>query len=80
MTDNDVVNEALTALKKVATDPNATQSALDKAQEAYTNALTDEQDKLQTAKDTAKGVKAPDNMGGNTIVAGKLLRLEDGRR
>ncbi|TVV30101.1 LPXTG cell wall anchor domain-containing protein [Weissella cibaria] len=76
MTDNDVVNEALTALKKVATDPNATQSALDKAQEAYTNALTDEQAKLQTAKDTAKGVKAPDNMGGNPIVAGKLADLK----
>ncbi|MCT0955277.1 KxYKxGKxW signal peptide domain-containing protein [Weissella cibaria] len=76
MTDNDVVNDALTALKKVASDPNATQSALDKAQEAYTNALTDEQGKLQTAKDTAKGVKAPDNMDGNTIVAGKLADLK----
>ena len=76
MNDNDVVNDALTALKKVATDPNATQSALDKAQEAYTNALTDEQAKLQTAKDTAKGVKAPDNMDGNTVVAGKLADLK----
>ncbi|QMU89261.1 lectin-like domain-containing protein [Weissella cibaria] len=76
MTDNDVVNDALTALKKVATDPNATQSALDKAQEAYTNALTDEQAKLQTAKDTVKGVKAPDNMDGNTVVAGKLADLK----
>ncbi|MCT0954027.1 hypothetical protein EFL41_10855, partial [Weissella cibaria] len=76
MTDNDVVNDALTALKKVATDPNATQSALDKAQEAYTNALTDEQAKLQTAKDTAKGAKAPDNMDGNTVVAGKLADLK----
>ena len=76
MTDNDVVNEALAALKKVATDPNATQSALEKAQEAYTNALTDEQAKLQTAKDTAKGVKAPDNMDGNTVVAGKLADLK----
>lgn len=76
MNDNDVVNEALAALKKVATDPNATQSALNKAQESYTNALTDEQAKLQTAKDTAKGVKAPDNMDGNTIVAGKLADLK----
>ncbi|UOX37424.1 LPXTG cell wall anchor domain-containing protein [Weissella cibaria] len=76
MTDNDVVNDALTALKKVATDPNATQSALNKAQESYTNALTDEQAKLQTAKDIAKGVKAPDNMDGNTIVAGKLADLK----
>lgn len=76
MTDNDVVNDALTALKKVATDPNATQSALDKAQEAYTNALTDEQAKLQTAKNTAKATEAPKNMTDNPVVAGKLAELK----
>ena len=76
MTDNDVVNDALTALKKVATDPNATQTALNKAQEAYTNAVTDEQAKLQTAKNTAKAVEAPKNMTGNTVVAGKLADLK----
>ena len=76
MTDNDVVNDALTALKKVATDPNATQTALNKAQEAYTNAVTDEQDKLQTAKNAAKSVEAPKNMTDNTVVAGKLADLK----
>ncbi|MGY4735973.1 KxYKxGKxW signal peptide domain-containing protein [Weissella cibaria] len=76
MTDNDVVNDALTALKKVATDPNATQTALNKAQDAYTNAVTDEQDKLQTAKNAAKSVEAPKNMTDNTVVAGKLADLK----
>ncbi|MDY2519422.1 LPXTG cell wall anchor domain-containing protein [Weissella cibaria] len=77
MTDNDVVNDALTALKKVATDLNATQSALDKAQEAYTNALTDEQAKLQTAKNTAKATEAPKNMTDNDVVNDALAALKD---
>lgn len=76
MTDNDVVNDALTALKKVATDPNATQTALNKAQDAYDDAVKAEQAKLQTAKDTANGEQAPKNMTGNTVVAGKLADLK----